>query len=70
MLFRKILRLEVNMPHRSVEFRRVFIDFRAWVAATVCSLMALDLADFRRVESVAEHIYVPHAVVKIDLLFE
>ena len=69
MLFRKILRVEVNKLHRSVELGVVLRAFSALLTAKGGSMRALGLADFRRGYSVAGHIYVPHAAIKIYLLF-
>ena len=69
MLFRKILRVEVNKLHHSVELGVVLRAFSALLTAKAGSMRALGLADFRRGYSVAGHIYVPHAAIKNHLLF-
>jgi hypothetical protein len=63
-LFRKILRIEVNKLHRSVELDLVLWAFSAELTAKTGTVRALGLADFRRGYSVAGHIYVPHAAIK------
>ena len=69
-LFRKILRIEVNKLHRTVELYLVLRAFSALMTGKASSVRALVLANFRRGYSVAGHIYVPHAAVKNYLLFE
>jgi hypothetical protein len=60
-LFRKILRIEVNKLHRSVELDLVLWAFSALLTGKAGSMRALGLANFRRGYSVAEHIYMYRA---------
>ena len=63
-LFRKILRVEVNKLYSSVELALVFWASSVLLTAKTCTVRALGFTDFRRAYSVAGHIYVPHAAIR------